>query len=336
MKTGKLFALLLTGITLMFGCGKPNDPETPKMPDVSGNYKIITKLATPGFAQDLVKDNNLLYIAQGEGGLLIVDVSTPANPKIVSQLTQDVRGYSTKIIKQDSVVYLTAGTFGLSVVNVSNPLIPFVTVSNLNMKPAKNLHIMGKYLLTAISEQGVKISEISYPEQPDIRGSISTNGYATGLTTSADTTRLFVACGEMGLSIFDISDFQDGYPTTILSGWCDTPGYAEDIVLNETGSLAYMTCGVAGLQIIDYSDTADIHIVGSFSGGGYAKELIYEDQLIYMITEKSGLLILDVSVPSQPKLIGTIPTGYALGITTDENYIYLADEVEGLIIIAKP
>ena len=333
MKASKLFLFLLTGIILMFGCGKPNDPETP---DISGNYKIVGKIATSGFAQDMIKDNGLLYIAQGEGGLLIVDVSSPANPEIVSQLTEEVRGYSTKIIKQDSVVYLTAGSFGLTVVNVSNPEVPFVTVSNLNMKPAKNLHIFGKYLLSAISEQGVKISEISYPEQPDIRGSISTYGYATGLATSADTTRLFVTCGEMGLSLFDISDFQDGYPDTKPAGWCDTPGYAEAVVLNESRSIAYLSCGDAGLQIVDYSDTANVHIVGSYVNNGYAKDLILENNLIYMTTQKEGLLILDVSVPSKPNLVGTVLTPYAQGITTDDQYIYLADEVEGLIVIAKP
>lgn len=333
MKALTPIILLFANLLLLFGCGKPNDPEVPV---VLSDYKIVKKLATPGFAQDLVMKDSLLYISQGEGGLLIVNIASPEQPIILSQLTEDVRGYSSKICIKDSMVYLSAGSFGVTVINVADVLNPFVTVSNLNMKPAKNVFISGNYLLTAISEQGIAIAELSYPEQPDIRGSLSTAGYSTGLTTSADTTKLFVACGEMGLAILDISDFQDGYPETIFLGGCDTPGYAEDVVLDETRSLAFIASGTAGLQIIDYSDTTDVHIIGSFSQGGYAKELIYNDQKIYMTAEKSGLFVIDVSVAANPKLSGSIDTEFAQGITMDNQYIYIADEVEGLIVVSKP
>lgn len=334
MKTRSLFILLIGGLAMLSGCGKPNDPEPIVVPD--DGYEAVAKYATPGFAQDLVLHDSKLYVSQGEGGLLIVDVSDPEKPSVVSQLTEDVRGYSTKIAMKDSMVYLAAGSFGITAINVRDALNPVVTVSNLNMKPARNLHIAGNYLYTAISEQGVKIAELSYPGQPDIRGNLAAAGYATGITTTADTSRLFVTCGEMGLTILNIADFQDGYPDTKVFGWCDTPGYAEDATLNESASLAFVACGTAGLQIISYADSADIRIIGKLSPGGYAKELIYSDDKIYMTAEKSGLFVIDVSVPSAPELIGTVDTEYALGIAMDDRYIYLADEVEGLIVIPKP
>lgn len=334
MKAHSLFLLMITSLMFVAGCGKPNDPETIVVPE--SDYKVVRKLPTPGYAQDLVLDDSKLYISQGEGGLLIVDAADPENPAIISQLTEDVRGYSTKICLRDSLVYLAAGSFGVTVIDVKDALNPVVTVSNLNMKPAKNLHITGNYLYTAVSEQGIKIAELSYPQQPDIRGALSTSGYATGITTSADTSRLFVACGEMGLTILDISDFQDGYPETVPYGWCDTPGYAEDVVLDETHSLAFVASGTSGLQIIDYSDTTNVHIVGSIVTGGYAKELLYSDHKVYMTAEKSGLIVIDVTDPSDPEIIGTVDTEFALGIAMDNSFIYIADEVEGLIVVSKP
>ncbi|MFH1121518.1 MAG: hypothetical protein V1775_16995 [Bacteroidota bacterium] len=333
MKSSSLITLLFANLLLLIGCGKPNDPETP---EVLNDYKIIKKLTTPGYAQDLVMRDSMLYISQGEGGLLIVSIVNPEVPEIINQLTEEVRGYSSKICLKDSMIFLSAGSFGVTVVNVADALNPFVTVSNLNMKPAKNVFISGNFLLTAISELGISIAELSYPEQPDIRGTLSTAGYSTGLTTSDDTSKLFVACGEMGLSILDISDFQDGYPETTLLGWCDTPGYAEDVVLDEARSLAFVASGTAGLQIIDYSDTTDVHIIGSFTSGGYAKELIFRENHIYMTAEKSGLFVIDVSVPSRPLLTGNVDTEFALGIAMDDEFIYLADEVEGLLVISKP
>lgn len=336
MKKFKLFVLLLLALNLIISCGKPNDPENVLPPDISGGYKVVTKYLTSGYAEDLVKKDNLLYIAQGEGGLEILDVTDPLNPFTVSTTTDGVRGYSAKITMQDTVVYIAAGSFGVTVVNVKDPAIPFVTVANSAMKPAKNLHIMGHYLFTAVSELGVKIADISLPTQPDSRGDISTAGYAQGLATTADSAFLFVACGEMGLSIFDISDFQEGYGEYPRVGWCDTPGKAEQVILVEDDKIALMTCGTEGLQVIDYSDTNNIHIVGSYDGGGYAKDLIYKDQTVYMTAETNGLQIIDVSDYSNPTIIGIVETKFSLGLQMDDEYIYVADDIEGILIVSIP
>lgn len=332
----KWFVLLFFGLFLMISCGKPKDPESIIPDDISGGYKVVSRYATPGNAQDVIVKDSLVYMAQGEGGLLIVNVSDPANPQTVSVTTENARGYSIKIAMRDSVVYLAAGGFGLTVINVADPLAPLVTISNLGTKPAENIHLLGNYLFTANSEQGVKIAEISYPDQPDIRGGIYTNGYASGLDNSADSTWLFVACHEMGLSIFNISDFQEGFGIYPLIAWCDTPGNAEEVFVVDEDSLAYLACGTAGLQIIDYSDTTDVHIVGSFQTGGYAQELIYSNRKIYVTTNKPGLMIIDVAEPTAPVLIGVVDTEYAMGLDSDGKYIYVADDIEGLITISIP
>ena len=325
--------ILVTGLILFLGCGKPNDPEV--LTPVE-NSNVVGRLITPGNAQDLVKQDSLIYIAQGEGGLLIVNVANPEHPEIVSMLTENVRGYSTKIAKKDSVVYLAAGSFGLTVVNIARADTPFVTVSNLNMKPAKDILIRGKFLLTPNSEKGITIAGISYPEQPDIRGSLETPGYANGATVSADTTLLFVACGEMGLAVLNIADFQDGYPAYELLGWCDTPGYAEDVVLDEQRHLAFVSSGTAGIQILDYSALTNIHIVGKIDPGGYAKELVYKEHRVYFTAETNGFFVYDVTDPLAPNQLLSMKTEDARGLTLDDHYIYIADQSEGLIIVAKP
>jgi hypothetical protein len=336
MKIDKWSFILLSCLFLLISCGKPNEPESIVPVDTSGGYKIVSKFLTSGNAQDVLKKDSLLYIAQGEGGLIIIDISDPQNPETVSVTTEDARGYSSKIALLDTVVYMAAGTFGITVIDAGNPLAPVVTVSNLGTKPARNVHVFGNFLFTANSEQGVKISDISYSTQPDPRGGVNTIGYAYGLDNSADSSLLFVACGEMGLSIFDISDFQEGFGEYPLAGWCDTPGYAEAVTVLDGDSVAFMACGTAGLQIIDYSDTSNIHIAGSYLPGGYAKELTYYDQRIFLTAEKSGLQVIDVSDITDPKLIGQVETQFALGVDTDGKYIYIADELEGLITVSIP
>ena len=332
MKKLNLISLIVLGLIIV-SCGKPNDPESLKNPN-GGGYKIVGKFATSAYAQDVVVKDNLAYIAQGEGGLTIVDISDRKKPTFVSVTHEQVRGYSIKIAMKDNAIYLAAGSFGVTVLSVEDPYNPIVTVSNITMKPAKNMHIMGDYLFTSISEHGFAIADITNPIHPEVLAETKTSGFTRGTATTADSTKLLAACGEMGLSVLDISDFANGYGIYPIIGWGDTPGYAQEIAILDDEDIAFIACGSEGLQVVDFSDVNNIHVVGSFNGGGYAKEIIYKDGFVYLTAR--GLQIINVSDYTNPILHGAIYTEYALGMAMDDNYIYIADELEGLVIVSIP
>jgi len=333
MKKFYLSSSLLVIIFLM-SCGTPNDPESIIGGD--GGYKIVSKFVTSGYAQDVVVNDTLAFVAQGEGGLMIIDIADPSNPKELAIVAQDLKGYGYKVANKDSVVYVAAGAFGVSVVDAASPGEPIVTVTNLPIKPAKSFNIMGNFLFTAIGEYGFKISDISYPTQPDPRGETTTPGFAQSIFVTPDNNYLLIACGEMGFAISNISELTTGWGSYPVLGWVDTPGYAEDVVAHPGLPYAFIASGTGGLIIIDYSDSVNIKIVGSYNTGGYAKEVVYKDGKAFVTTELRGLQIIDVSNVTSPFLIGTVATEYALGLTADDNYIYVADEKEGLIIVSIP
>ncbi len=334
----KFVALILFIILIILSCGKPTDPELINKDD--GGYKIVVKLKTAGYAQDVEVKDTLAYIAQGEGGLAIISVSNRENPEIVSNTFNGIEGYLTKIALKDTFVYLSAGTYGVSVINAGNPEEPDVTATNLAMKPARDLLVMGDYLFTCISGEGIKISNIEEtPFSPDIRGGITnTPGYARAAAINADSSRLFVASGEMGLSIFNISEIhsQNGFGNYPLVGWGDTPGYAQALAVIDEENVAAIACGTEGLQIVSYSDTSNIPVVGSYNTGGYAKEIFYRDGIAYVTTETRGVQIFSLADVTNPQLLGIVETEHALGITADESFIYVADKEEGLVIVKMP
>lgn len=329
---------ILTSIVLAFllisGCGTPNDPDSILGGD--GGYKIVGKLKTSAYAQDVVVKDTLVYVAQGEGGLEIINVANHTVPMLITNLTEGCRGYSSKIAMKDTIVYIASGIFGITVVDVSDPFQPCTTINNRNIKPGKDFCIYKNFLFTAISEEGVNIAEISYPSQPDPRGTLITPGYAQGVACSSDSNYALVAIGEMGIAFYDISQLQTGWGIYPLVKLIDTDGYAENICINPDQPLAYIASGKGGLAIIDYSDSSNIRLAGKFETGGYAKEVFYSSGKVYVATELRGLQIIDVSNPSAPSRIGTIQTAYAKGVTADDHYIYVADEEEGLIIISIP
>jgi len=330
-----VFYLFITfSLALLISCGTPNEPESIIGGD--GGYKVVSKYATSGFAQDLVVQDSLVYISQGQGGLIIINVSNPKEPKFVSEVTYGLRGYSYKLAKKDSIIYLAAGGFGVSIVSVSDPLYPVITPEIRSISPAKNFHIMGNYLFTAVSEEGVNITNILNPAYPDFRQTFFVPGYAQAVCTSADSNFLFIASGEVGFSIFNISDFQDGYNIYPLVGWIDTPGFAEDVTIHPDLPVAFLACGTGGLVIIDYSDTSQVRMISSYITGGYAKSVVYNDSKIFITTELRGLQIFDVSNLNSPVRIGTVETKFAMSVGVDNKYVYVADEQEGLIIISMP
>ncbi len=315
---------------LITSCGTPNNPE-----DYTGGYKTVYKMTTPGAANDITIDGNYAYMAQGEGGLLIVDISQPSHPVIKTMLNEGIRGYSSKITKKGNTVYLTAGSFGISVANVSDPSNPNVTVSNLSIKPSKNVRVLGDYLLTAIGERGFKLAYLGNPDIPDIRGETNTDGYARDAITNNTQTRIMVATGEVGFAVYDISTFDDGYGIYPKIGSCDLPGIAEHIALNESDKKAYVACGDAGLVVVDYNDDTQPQVISIFDTGGYAKEILYDSGKVYVTTKLGGLHIIDVQQPQNPEELGIVDTSNALGLSVNDNYIYVADKDEGLIVIAK-
>ena len=333
MKKFYLSTLLLITIFLM-SCGTPNDPESIIGGD--GGYKIVSKFATSGYAQDIVIKDTIAFICQGQAGLLTLSISSPDQPKYISELTYGLRGYAYKIAKKDSIIYLAAGTFGVSIVNVKNPLKPLIIPENRAISPAKNFHIMGNFLFTAVSEEGVNISKLVDPAHPAIRQTFFVPGFGQAVCTSADSNYLFIASGEVGITIFDISDFQDGYNIYPLVDIVDTPGFAEDVIIHPNLPVVFVACGTGGLVIADYSDTSNVKIVSNYNTGGYAKEVFYQNNKVYVTTELRGLQIIDVSNINSPVRIGTVQTSYALGVTADDKHIYVTDEDEGLIIVSIP
>jgi len=328
------YLILFLSLAFLASCGTPNEPESIIGGD--GGYKIVSKFTTSGYAQDVVVNDTLAYVTQGEGGLMIISITDRKAPKELATVFKELKGYSNKIAIKDSVVYISAGAFGVSVVDAANPINPLVTATNLALKPGKGFDINGNFLFTAVGEYGFKISEISYPTQPDIRGETSTPGFASAVCVSADTNYLLVACGEMGFSLFNISELQSGWGTYPMTDWVDTPGYAEDVVDHPTLPYAFLACGTGGFFIVDYSDSADVKIIGSYSTGGYAKEVVYKDNKAYVTTGMRGLQIFDVSNLSAPVRIGTVETDLAMGLAVDDEYVYVADEGEGLVIISIP
>ncbi len=287
--------VIIAGILLTAGCGTPNDPESVLGGD--GGYKIVGKYKTAAYAQDVAVKDSLVYIAEGEGGLEIISSADHSSPVQISHLTSGCRGYSSKLTLYDTTVYIASGAFGITIIDVADPYNPSVAFNNRTIKPGKDFCIYKNFLLTAVSEEGIWIAEISNPHYPDPRSQLESPGYAQGVACTSDSNYALVAIGEMGLAFYNISELQTGSGSYPLIKVVDTDGYAENVCINPDQPFAYIAAGKGGVAIIDYSDSLNIKLAGKFDTGGYAKEVFYKSGKLFAATELRGLQIIDVSNP---------------------------------------
>ena len=93
------------------------DVSVPAAPVLTGRSAPL-----PDIVQGLAASGNTVYVADGESGLQIIDVTNPASPKWEGSL--DTPGSAQNVAVSGTTAYVADGDGGLRIVDVSNPLAP--------------------------------------------------------------------------------------------------------------------------------------------------------------------------------------------------------------------
>jgi hypothetical protein len=91
-----------------------------------GNITVVSTCETPGTAIWIAgpDDHSLVYVADYEGGLRVIDVSDPTAPHEVGFYKQNVEKATYVTAKGTSVYVADGGAVGFHVINVSDPTEP--------------------------------------------------------------------------------------------------------------------------------------------------------------------------------------------------------------------
>jgi len=86
-------------------------------------WRTLGSLAIP--ASRVVVEDHHAYLAAGDGGLVIVDISDLANPRLVSRIAS--LGHVYDVAVNGNVAYAALGANGIATVDITNPARPVVT-----------------------------------------------------------------------------------------------------------------------------------------------------------------------------------------------------------------
>ena len=187
----------------------------------------------------------------------------------------------------------------------------------------RGVAIDGPYGYVADGTAGVHVLAIDPAGSLSHIGSINTPGTAWRLAARGEL--LYVADHSGGLRVIDVTD-----PTSpTIVGGCAPLGYMVDVKI--AGNYAVVADLTAGMSVVDITDPASPTVVATYPGDGNGVDI--DGNIAYFVGDE-GLVILDVTTPTNPIPLGSLPlAGSPIEVRVEGDVAYVASYGGGLFLI---
>ncbi|HSG29816.1 MAG TPA: hypothetical protein VLA34_15145, partial [Candidatus Krumholzibacterium sp.] len=297
--------------------GRPGDDGRPPGP---AEAEFELHLDVRGFAIDLFASDGRLYLANGDDGLRIGDVSDDGSVEWVGRFKSRV---ARDVAVVGDMVVLADGYDGLKTIDAADPTDPRLLGSIDSPFYHSAVVTRGTDAYVAGGLGGTEIIDISRPERPRLvwRGDFSeVRGIFAG------EKAFYFADGFEGFRIYGYGD-----PPPLISV-TDTPGWVCDCFVS--GDILYIAEGGRGIAVVDVSDPKEPVITGRVDIGSIAREIHLRGTTLFVASHKAGITAIDVSDPRNPSISARFPTvDDARGVFADERFVYLASGAGGVYIL---
>jgi hypothetical protein len=202
---------------------------------------------TPGFAHNVDIDGKLAFVADGPGGLQILDVTGGATVGKIS-----FGGFPALDIRlRGKLAAVALGDGGFALVDVSDPTQPTLRSHTAPTGTSNDLWVSGDTLYVA-STDGLHVYDITDPTAPLALGMQSFAGAPTAV--AADSTRgvIAVLTAEPALVVLQAGGALPWPAVTVPLP--SAVNQADDVILS--GTTAYVADGTAGLIEVDLTNPA--------------------------------------------------------------------------------
>ncbi len=258
--------------------------------------------------KDLHIQDDLLYTAAGESGLLIFNISDIEESfKPVSEIYKLANDTNFLLVQNDTV-YLDINGEGFAIIDVSDPTYPIVlsrtardTNTALDIIDSKDIAIKDNYAFLIGYDSGINVFDITNKSNPihiekySLYPETSESINAQGIEIVDDVA--YIAADLDGFVAFDISDPSD---ISVL-GWFNLTAStrADDVFIDD--NYAYIVTSNEftfdyGIRVIDITDPSIMFEISNFIQIGKNTEdvlLDIDNDRIYLAQSKNGLNVLD-------------------------------------------
>ncbi|MDP8240518.1 MAG: choice-of-anchor D domain-containing protein, partial [Candidatus Hatepunaea meridiana] len=276
-----------------------------------------------GQARKVDVSGDYAYVAAGSGGMRVVNVSNPRQPRVVGQYVPEHEPLFLSATVEGNYVYTGDSRYGFSIIDVSDPEHPELLGSNRNGSPHGTV-IRDEYAYTG-NDGGLMVFDISDPEHPEQVGNCDVEGWIWDIEVIGDYA--YVSDGERGFGIIDISNPEE--PEII--GHCGVQDRSLGVFV--LGDYAYTAARNEGLCIIDVSDPEDPDVVTYIDTPQSAVGVHVVGTHAFVAADRSGLRVIDISNPNNPREVDHYSNRMAsYYVKVHGSLAYVADQHNGLKI----
>jgi hypothetical protein len=319
----------------------------------SGNYLYLTTTAglyiinisnpaapvlaalDPQDCYNINKSGDYLFLSAAEG-VRILGTDNPTAPKALGTLY----GFrlTSDLVQQGDYGYAVTTSREFITVDLSDPSSP-VTVGRLAVTGNGAICVSGDYAF-ASRKDGMTVIDISKPSTPreaaqyDLVDVLVEGDYNIAVNCSYVYMGFrfdLPAARNMGLEVIDVSD--PLFPTRagrVNGKIYNDPGWELGIEIRGD----YLYTAEKDLTIYSLSTpSAPLEVFRGDSAYGEIRDVTVYGDYAYVSKYKSGVHILDISDPSNPRQSGLFEIDSAYDLSCSGQYLYLAEFDAGLVIV---
>jgi hypothetical protein len=279
------------------------------------NPQIVGTVLTPQMAVDVAVSGHYAYVADvsvygwgGDPGIRVVDVTDPAEPRIVASLPME--GIS-RLVLNGHCLYVATGA--LQVVSVADPEHPQLVATVPTTGAASDVAISGEVAYVAEGSVSLETFDISSPTNPLPLGVLGRDpGEVLGGSdaVAVSGSHAYITGGNSTIRVVDVANPE--HPRRLGCVGVGNGGLQWTLTqhLAASGTGVYYCGGYAGLQVIDASDPRSPRFLGNVLTGG-SRSLALSDSCVYVASMTAGLQVVSTQCeqPSGISAVGEVGTG---------------------------
>lgn len=262
------------------------DVDKPALPTQIATYNPTT------WVFDATIKEDKLYLVDEAVGLRIIDMADPYTLTEIGTYTPT--GATLNVAVQGGYAYLV-GEQGLEIVDISDPAVLEKLGDYQTLGIAKEVAATNEYAFVATGGRGLAVVDLSEDVPSEVKTFYELPGYT--LDVAVQDNFAYVATELAGLRILDLTDPLD--PVEV--GVYDPAGEVRQVWVKE--DLAFLV-GDGGLDIVNVTNPAKPSRVSRYTPDGWVNSVKFYGEYVYVITQDSGLYILDLTTPTQPQTVG--------------------------------
>jgi len=246
--------------------------ENPLDPTVLGHTNEIL------FCSELAVDEGFAFIAGYVDGFRVVDVSSPALPRVVA--TRRQLGGVRDLALVPPHVFVAADS-GLGVYDVSTPNLPEL-VAMIELRQARTVGIVDHHAYVGFGSNQLAVIDISNPTAP-VRVNTVAHEFDSGELVASGTEAYAPSQNGAALCVIDVSD---PVRPAVLSTIPVPRGLAG---LHLAGSALYAAIGYGGLLVIDITHPRAPTLLSTIDTEGYSDDVAASGEYVYVAESGRGL-----------------------------------------------